>query len=129
MTLIHRHGSRTRSHASPRIPQTSSWCDTRTTSSSLLSAGPTPTVSGGYASASGGALTLHAGKTRLIAFGRHAAKDRRARGLGKPETFNFLGFTHISGHSRRGASSLNGIRSDRVRARPRRSRRIASKDA
>src|SRR5580698_8337269 len=48
------------------------------------------------------ALTLHPGKTRLIEFGRHAAKNRRARDLGKPETFNFLGFTHISGHSRRG---------------------------
>src|ERR1700691_6183996 len=32
------------------------------------------------------ALTLHSGKTRLIEFGRHAAKNRRARGLGKPET-------------------------------------------
>ena len=48
------------------------------------------------------ALTLHPGKTRLIEFGRHAAKNRRERGLGKPETFNFLGFTHISGRSRRG---------------------------
>jgi RNA-directed DNA polymerase len=48
------------------------------------------------------ALTLHPGKTRLFEFGRHAAKNRRARGLGKPETFNFLGFAHISGHSRRG---------------------------
>ena len=45
------------------------------------------------------ASRLKPGKTRLIEFGRHAAKNRRARGLGKPETFNFLGFTHISGHS------------------------------
>jgi group II intron reverse transcriptase/maturase len=64
------------------------------------------------------ALTLHPGKTRLIEFGRHAAKNRRARGLGKPETFNFLGFTHISGHSRRGGFQLKRkSRSDRVRAR------------
>jgi RNA-directed DNA polymerase len=64
------------------------------------------------------ALTLHPGKTRLIEFGRHAARKRRARGLGKPETFNFLGFTHISGHSRRGEFQLKRkSRSDRVRAR------------
>jgi len=64
------------------------------------------------------ALTLHPGKTRLIEFGRRAAKNRRARGLGKPETFNFLGFTHISGHSRRGGFQLKRkSRSDRVRAR------------
>src|SRR5208337_3119025 len=63
------------------------------------------------------ALTLHPGKTRLIEFGRHAAKYRRARGLGKPETFNFLGFIHISGHSRRGGFQLKRkSRSDRVRA-------------
>jgi hypothetical protein len=42
------------------------------------------------------ALSLHAEKTRLIEFGRFAAKGRKARGLGKPETFNFLGFTFIS---------------------------------
>jgi len=48
------------------------------------------------------ALSLHPDKTRLIEFGRHAA-DRRARsGLGKPETFNFLGFTFICGRSRKG---------------------------
>ena len=64
------------------------------------------------------ALTLHPGKTRLIEFGRHAAKNRRARGLGRPETFNFLGFTHISGHSRRGDFQLKRkSRSDRVRTR------------
>jgi RNA-directed DNA polymerase len=63
-------------------------------------------------------LTLHPQKTRLIEFGRHAAKNRRARGLGKPETFNFLGFTHISGLSRRGDFRLKRkSRSDRVRAR------------
>jgi RNA-directed DNA polymerase len=40
-------------------------------------------------------LELHPGKTRLIEFGRFAARDRAARGLGKPETSGFLGFTHI----------------------------------
>ena len=40
-------------------------------------------------------LELHPDKTRLIEFGRHAARNRAVRGLGKPETFDFLGFTHI----------------------------------
>jgi hypothetical protein len=44
-------------------------------------------------------LELHPGKTRLIEFGRYAVKDRKQRGEGKPETFNFLGFTHICGQS------------------------------
>lgn len=47
-------------------------------------------------------LQLHEEKTRLIEFGRRAAIDRKRRGAGKPETFNFLGFTHICGRSRRG---------------------------
>jgi len=48
------------------------------------------------------ALSLHPDKTRLIEFGRHAA-DRRARaGLGKPETFTFLGFLFVCGKSHRG---------------------------
>jgi len=42
-------------------------------------------------------LTLHPEKTRLIEFGRFAARDRQARGQGKPETFDFLGFTHCCG--------------------------------
>jgi group II intron reverse transcriptase/maturase len=42
-------------------------------------------------------LELHSEKTRLIEFGRFAAEDRRRRGAGNPETFNFLGFTHICG--------------------------------
>jgi RNA-directed DNA polymerase len=46
-------------------------------------------------------LGLNAEKTRLIEFGRHAARDRAARGLGKPETFRFLGFTHICGKTRK----------------------------
>ena len=51
-------------------------------------------------------LSVHAQKTRLIEFGRHAARRRAARGLGKPETFNFLGFTHICGRTRHGAFAL-----------------------
>jgi group II intron reverse transcriptase/maturase len=45
-------------------------------------------------------LELHPEKTRLIEFGRYAAERRKQRGEGKPETFNFLGFTHICGRSR-----------------------------
>ena len=47
-------------------------------------------------------LELHPEKTRLIEFGRRAAPDRKQRGEGKPETFNFLGFTHICDRSRWG---------------------------
>ena len=47
-------------------------------------------------------LSLHPEKTRLIEFGRRVTADRARRGLGKPETFNFLGFTFICGKSRRG---------------------------
>ena len=47
-------------------------------------------------------LELHPTKTRLIEFGRFAADNRRRRGLGKPETFDFLGFTHICGQSANG---------------------------
>jgi group II intron reverse transcriptase/maturase len=46
-------------------------------------------------------LELNSDKTRLIEFGRYAAARRKARGEGKPETFNFLGFTHICGRSRK----------------------------
>ena len=45
-------------------------------------------------------LELHPEKTRLLEFGPFAAANRRRRGLGKPETFNFLGFTHICGKKR-----------------------------
>ena len=63
------------------------------------------------------ALTLHPDKTRLIEFGRHAANRRAQRGLGKPETFNFLGFTLICGKSRRGRFLLKRrSRRDRMRA-------------
>lgn len=44
-------------------------------------------------------LELHPEKTRLIEFGRYAAERRKRRGVGKPETFNFLGFTHYCGRS------------------------------
>jgi RNA-directed DNA polymerase len=47
-------------------------------------------------------LKLHPEKTRLIEFGRFAAQDRQSRGEGKPETFNFLGFTHHCGIDQRG---------------------------
>jgi len=45
-------------------------------------------------------LELHPDKTRLLEFGRFAARNREERGEGKPETFNFLGFTHICGKTR-----------------------------
>jgi RNA-directed DNA polymerase len=48
------------------------------------------------------ALELHPGKTRLIEFGPHAARNRKARGEGKPETFTFLGFRHIARMTRQG---------------------------
>jgi len=47
-------------------------------------------------------LELHPEKTRLIEFGRFAKERRRKRGLGKPKSFDFLGFTHLSGESRKG---------------------------
>ena len=52
------------------------------------------------------ALSLDPDKTRLIEFGRHAATNRKRRGLGKPETFAILGFTFICGKSRRGYFQL-----------------------
>ena len=62
-------------------------------------------------------LSLHPDKTRLIEFGRHAAARRSQRGLGKPETFNFLGFSFICGRSRRGKFLLKRkTRRDRMRA-------------
>jgi RNA-directed DNA polymerase len=47
-------------------------------------------------------LSLHPDKTRLLEFGRQAAQRRRARGQGKPETFQFLGFVHSCGRTRKG---------------------------
>ncbi len=54
-------------------------------------------------------LELHPDKTRLIEFGRYAAARRGSRGLGKPETFDFLGFTHISGRTRKGRFTVKRI--------------------
>ena len=63
------------------------------------------------------ALTLHPDKTRLIEFGRFAASNRKQRGMGKPETFNFLGFTFICGKSRQGKFLVKRkTRRDRMRA-------------
>jgi RNA-directed DNA polymerase len=62
-------------------------------------------------------LSLHPDKTRLIEFGRHAEVRRARRGLGKPETFTFLGFVFICGKSRRGKFLLKRrTRRDRMRA-------------
>ena len=62
------------------------------------------------------ALSLHPAKTRLIEFGRFATTDRKRRGLGKPETFTFLGFTFICGRARRGTFVLQRkTRRDRMR--------------
>jgi hypothetical protein len=51
-------------------------------------------------------LELHPEKTRLIEFGRYAAERRAKRGEGKPETFNFLGFTHICGKNHKTGSFM-----------------------
>jgi len=51
-------------------------------------------------------LKLHPQKTRVIEFGRFARQSRERRGLGKPETFEFLGFIHIAGISREGKFQL-----------------------
>jgi RNA-directed DNA polymerase len=51
-------------------------------------------------------LKLHPEKTRVLQFGRNARRDRKRQGLGKPATFEFLGFTHIAGISRRGEFQL-----------------------
>jgi RNA-directed DNA polymerase len=62
-------------------------------------------------------LSLHPEKTRLIEFGRDAAENRKRRGLGKPETFSFLGFIFISGKSRQGKFQIKRkSRPDRMRA-------------
>jgi RNA-directed DNA polymerase len=51
-------------------------------------------------------LELHPDKTRVIEFGRFAAENRQARGVGKPETFDFLGFTHFCGRTRNGGFTV-----------------------
>ena len=62
-------------------------------------------------------LSLHPDKTRLVEFGRFAAASRKRRGLGKPETFDFLGFTLVCSKSRRGRFLLKRrSRRDRMKA-------------
>jgi group II intron reverse transcriptase/maturase len=62
-------------------------------------------------------LELHPDKTRLIEFGRWAARNRKARGLGKPETFQFLGFTHICAKGKNGGFWVKRVTiSKRMRA-------------
>ncbi len=51
-------------------------------------------------------LQLHPEKTRLIEFGRYAAERREKRGDGKPQSFNFLGFTHCCGKTRKGTFTV-----------------------
>ncbi|WP_242445028.1 reverse transcriptase domain-containing protein [Halomonas cupida] len=51
-------------------------------------------------------LSPNASKTRLVEFGRFAARNRRDRGLGKPETFDFLGFTHCCSSNRNGGFQI-----------------------
>jgi hypothetical protein len=62
-------------------------------------------------------LSLHPEKTRLIEFGRFAAANREQRGDGKPESFDFLGFTHICSRNRNGRFFVKRkSRRDRLRA-------------
>ena len=49
-------------------------------------------------------LSLHPGKTRVIEFGRHAAVDRKKRGVSRPDTFAFLGFSVLQAHTERSSS-------------------------
>ncbi|SFW81968.1 group II intron reverse transcriptase/maturase [Chitinophaga sancti] len=51
-------------------------------------------------------LSLNEEKTRLLEFGKYAISRRKEQGSGKPETFNFLGFTHICGKSRKGKFTI-----------------------
>jgi hypothetical protein len=68
-------------------------------------------------------LELHEGKTRLIEFGRHAARQRKARGLPRPETFDFLSFTHACGKTRDGRFGLRRFTiAKRMRAKLRQAR-------
>ena len=60
-------------------------------------------------------LRLHPEKTRLIEFGKGAIAARRARGLGRPETFDFLGFTHFCGTRRDGSGFVLGRKPARER--------------
>jgi hypothetical protein len=58
-------------------------------------------------------LALHPDKTRLVRYGRHAAGECKARGEGKPESFDFLGFTHFCTRSKKTGDLLSGARRSR----------------
>src|ERR1700716_2972182 len=62
-------------------------------------------------------LALHPDKTRLIRFGRHTAKQREKLGEGKPETFDFLGFTHFCTRSRKWGTFVIGRKTIKKRMR------------
>ena len=63
------------------------------------------------------ALSRHPEKTRIIEFGRFAVERRERRGLGRPDTFNFLGFTFICGKTRAGKFQVKRkTRRDRMQA-------------
>lgn len=62
-------------------------------------------------------LSLHPEKTRLIEFGRQARRDRELRGAGKPETFDFLGFTHLCSTRRDGRFTVRRMTSRKRRQR------------
>jgi len=64
-------------------------------------------------------LELHPDKTRIIEFGRHAIADRKKRGEGKPDTFDFLGFTHFCTYSRNNGSFVIGRKTMKKRVRGR----------
>jgi hypothetical protein len=64
-------------------------------------------------------LALHPDKTRLIRFGRHAATQREKLGEGKPETFDFLGFTHFCTRSRKRGAFVIGRKTIKKRMRAR----------
>jgi hypothetical protein len=62
-------------------------------------------------------LTLHPDKTRLLEFGRFAAQNRQERGKGKPQTFQFLGFVHACGRTRKGGFMVHRLTApERLRA-------------
>ena len=62
-------------------------------------------------------LELHPEKTRLIEFGRYATQERQRKGKGKPETFDFLGFTHYCAKTRKNGRFIVGRRTQRKRMR------------
>ena len=64
-------------------------------------------------------LELHPDKTRIIEFGRHAIADRKTRGEGKPDTFDFLGFTHFCTYSRNNGWFVIGRKTMKKRVRGR----------